>query len=519
MIVFNLPNALRLTFPPWSVLSMLRSHRCFCILCAALAAALALVMLAAQSSHAAEPGPKGPVSFINDVAPILKEKCFGCHGAKNPKGKLDMTRYETFRKGGTKDDPIAPGNPDDSYIMMALTATDKKRMPPKESGDPLPRQQIELIERWIAEGAKLDARLKPESDLLRELRIRWHPPAPPAVYPFPVTVTAVAFTPDNKKLVVSGHHELTMWDVATGKLEKRIATRARRAMAMVFLPDGKLAVAGGRPGEEGDVRIYDLGGGAKKNVNGVEVLDGVHDKGVMIKQLLDADDEVLCLALSADGKKLASGGCDRLVHVWDLSGGYAKIKEEPPIENHADWVFGVAFTPDGKRLITCSRDKTVKLWDLAAKESILTFPDHQNPVYAVAVKADGSVGYSAGEDNQLRAWKPAAEGKQIRNSGGHGKVIYKLVVHPKQPLLVTCSADQTVRVWNADNGSAVRTLGGHTDWVYALAVSPDGNLIASGAFDGEVRIWKVADGSLVKSFNASPGLQTAKTAPQGAPKK
>ena len=68
-----------------------------------------------------------------------------------------------------------------------------------------------------------------------------------------MTITALAFTPDNQKLVVGGHHELTVWDVADGKLEKRIHTRAERAMAMVFLPDGKLAVAGGRPGQEGDV--------------------------------------------------------------------------------------------------------------------------------------------------------------------------------------------------------------------------------------------------------------------------
>lgn len=485
---------------------MFHSHRCFCILCAVLTAALAVLLLAPPSARAAEPAK--PVSFIHDVAPLLKEKCFGCHGAKNPKGKLDMTKYATFRKGGTKDDPIAPGKPDESYLITVLTATDKKRMPPKDSGDPLPKNQVELIERWIEQGAKLDSGLKAEGDLLRELRLRWTPPSPPAVYPYPVTVTALAFTPDNKKVVVSGHHELTVWDAASGKLEKRIYTRARRALAMVFLPDGKLAVAGGRPGEEGDVRIYDLNGGTVKNVNGIAVLDGVNDKGVMIKQLLDADDEVLCLALSADGKKLASGGCDRLVHVWDLSGGYANIKELPAIENHADWVFGIAFTPDGKRLATASRDKTAKLWDLAAKESILTFPDHQNPVYAVAVKADGTVGYSVGEDNQLRAWKAAPEGKQIRNTGGHGKVILKLASHPKQPLLVTCSADKTVRVWNADNGAAVRTLSGHDDYVYAVAISPDGNLIASGAFDGEVRIWKVADGSLVKSFNASPGLPT-----------
>ncbi len=484
---------------------MYSSHRCYCILCAALAGILALLILSvAQPARAADASPQ--VSFINEIAPILKEKCFGCHGAKNPKGKLDMTKYASFRKGGTKDDPIVPGHSDDSYLITALTATDKKRMPPKESGAPLPKNQIELIERWIEQGAKLDAGLKPDSDLLRELRLRWTPPTPPASYPYPVTITAIAFTPDNKKVVVSGHHELTVWDVANGKLEKRIYTRARRAMAMVFLPDGKLAVAGGRPGEEGDVRIYDINGPQVKNLNGIAILDGVRDKNVMLKQLLDADDEVLCLALSADGKKMASGGCDRLVHVWDLSGGYANIKELPPIENHADWVFGIAFTPDGKRLATASRDKTAKLWDIDAKESILTFPDHQNPVYAVAIKRDGTVGYSVGEDNQLRSWKAAAEGKQIRTSGGHGRVILKLVTHPKQPLLATCSADQTVRLWNADNGAAVRTLSGHADYVYAIAMSPDGNQIASGSFDGEVRIWNVKDGSLVKSFNASPGV-------------
>jgi len=491
---------------------MFHSHRCYCILCAALTALLALLlMLAATPAHAAAPAK--PVSFINDVAPLLKEKCFGCHGAKNPKGKLDMTKYASFRKGGTKDDPIVPGKPDESYLITVLTATGKKRMPPKDSGDPLPKDKIELIEHWIEQGAKLDAGLKAEADLLRELRLRWTPPPPPAAYPYPVTITSLAFTPDNKKVVISGHHELTVWDAAGGKLEKRIHTRARRAMAMVFLPDGKLAVAGGRPGEEGDVRIYDINGGKPKNVNGVAVLDGINDKGVMVKQLLDADDEVLCLALSADGKQLASGGCDRLIHIWDLSGGYAKVKELTSIENHADWVFGIAFTPDGKRLATASRDKTAKLWDIAAKESILTFPGHQNPVYGVAIKSDGSTGYSVGEDNQLRSWKAAAEGKQIRASGGHGKVILKLVAHPKKPLLVTCSADQTVRIWDADKGSAVRTLSGHGDYVYAVAISPDGNLIASGGFDGEVRIWKAADGALVKAFNASPGLQVATKAP------
>ncbi|MBI3412319.1 MAG: hypothetical protein HY040_28705 [Planctomycetes bacterium] len=496
---------------------MFRPRCCYCILCSLLGLALAWLLLFAAPPAAQAQNAKGPISFVNDVAPILKENCFACHDAKKKKGKLEMTTYANLRKGGSKDDPIAPGKPKESYIIDVLTSTGANRMPPKETGDPLPPERIAVIARWIEEGAKLDAGLDAKADLVRELRVRWKPPQPPIAYKYPANVNALTFTPDNKKLIVGGFHELTVWDAAEGKLEKRIFTRAERAYAMVFLPDGTLAVAGGRPGQEGDVRVYNLHAGAAKDLGGVPSVDGVHDKAVLVKELLETDDSVLALALSPDGKKLASGGCDRLVRVWDLP----SAKLEQSIENHADWVFSVAFTPDGKHLVTGSRDKTAKIWDLTAKESVLTFPDHQNGVYAVGISSDAKTGFSAGEDNQVRQWQAtdAAKqiGKQIR-SLGHSKAVFRMAHHAdvKTPLLATCSADATVRLWNPATGAALKTLSGHTDWVYAVAISPDGQLVAGGSWNGEVRIWKSSDGNLVKAFNASPGL-APKTAE--APKK
>lgn len=480
---------------------------CYCILCFVLGLALAwLLFFTPTSAHAQ--GPKVPVSFIKDVAPILQKNCFACHDAKKKKGKFEMTTYELFRKGrDLKSDPIEPGNSKDSLLISLLTSTNKDRMPPPEAGDALKADQIALIAKWINEGAKLDKEIDPKADLVRELRVRFVPPQPFVSYKFPALINALAFSADSERIVVGGNHELTVWEAATGKLTRRIFTRAERAHAMAFLPDGKLVVAGGRPGQEGDVRIYNIDGGAPKDFGGVPAVDGVNDKSVFVKELLQVEDSILALAVSKDGSKIAAGGTDRMVRVFDVASG----KLEHAIENHADWILGVAFTPDAKAIATASRDKTAKLWDLANKESLLTFPDHQNIVNNVAMTPDGVFGISAGEDGSIRIWQATDKAKQIgkasKNLAGHTKPVFRLASYAdaKTPLLASCSADMTVRLWNPVAGAPLKTLTGLTDWVYAVAISPNGQLVAGGAANGEVRVWKTSDGAMVSSFNATPG--------------
>lgn len=479
---------------------------CLCILCAVTAAIVAFLLLGAGNSGFAQ--DKKPVSFINDVVPILKDSnCFGCHEPKKKSGKYDMTTFEKLFAGGTNGEPILPGKPGESDFYTLLVTMEERRMPPKDKGDPVSKEKAAIIERWIKEGAKIDAGLDAKADLIKELRARWKPPVPPVKYPFPAIVNALAFTPDSKAIVVGGHHELAVWSIdGEPKLVKRIHTRAERAYGMALLPDGKLVVAGGRPGQEGDVRVYDLGAKPAKSDGGVDFLDGVNDPKVMVKLLLETDDSVLCLAVSEDGKKIATGGCDRTIRVWDISAGVAAAKLDQSIENHADWVLGVAFSPDGKSILSAGRDKMVKVWDLAAKESVLTFADHQNIAYGVAINKDGSLGFSVGADRQIRSWKPTGDGKQVKNAGGHNDDILKLVGNGT--VLATGSADKTVRIWDPKSLGNSKTLQGLTDHVFAVAISPDGNLVAGGSYDGEVRVWKLPDGTPLAGFNASPGQPT-----------
>ncbi len=473
-----------------------------CVACA-LAVVLLLLLAAAGGSRAAA---AEPVSFIRDVAPVLQEQCFACHNERKKGGKYDMTRFDRLMAGGSGGEPVEAGQPDASDFYSLMVTHDERRMPPRDKGDAVAADKAGLVKRWIIEGAKLDPGIDPGADLVRELRTRWASPAPPVTYAHAPAVNAVAFSPDGKRLVVGGHHELTAWDLPAGTLALRVRTRMERAYALQFLPDGTLAAAGGRPGQEGDVTVYDLRVPGQGN-HGVTTLDGVNDPKVRVARLVSTDDSVLCLALSADGKRLAAGGCDRLARVWDVAGGAAKAAPVATADSHSDWVLGVAFSKDGKQLATASRDKTAKVFDLAAKESTLTFPDHRQVVYAVAFSPDGSLGYSVGADKEIRAWKPDGDGKQTKGAGGHNADVFRLAAHPGAGLLASASADKTVRLWDAKTLERKRTLEGLGDYVYAVAFSPDGKSVAAGSYAGEVRVWQVADGQETAKFVAAPGLK------------
>src|SRR5881628_75709 len=94
-----------------------------------------------------------PVSFYNDVVPIFKKSCTGCHHPGKLKGQLDLTTYEAAVKGGKHGDLVKVGDPKSSTLMEEITGEEPSM--PKE-GDPLTKDEVALIERWIAQGAKDD---------------------------------------------------------------------------------------------------------------------------------------------------------------------------------------------------------------------------------------------------------------------------------------------------------------------------------------------------------------------------
>jgi hypothetical protein len=98
------------------------------------------------------------LQFNRDIRPILSDNCFRCHGFdKNTREadlRLDVTEGAyAEREGGVK--PIVPGKPEESELFRRITTSDQdERMPPADSHQSLTAAQIDLIKRWITEGAE-----------------------------------------------------------------------------------------------------------------------------------------------------------------------------------------------------------------------------------------------------------------------------------------------------------------------------------------------------------------------------
>lgn len=419
------------------------------------------------------------VSFSNHIAPIFAKRCVACHNTRTASGRLNMDSFAAILKGGESGASLEAHNAEDSLLVLMI---EDGSMPQK--ADPLSKDEISVIRKWIDAGAPLDAGLVASAELFQVIP-EVPQPLPPKSYRVPIPVTATAFNPEGNILATSGYHEILLWSTDDNKLIRRITNVAERVYDLEFSADGsQLAVAAGTPGQLGEVKLF-------------SVADGRH-----MKTLVRTKDAVFAVTWSPDGKSIASGGADRVVSTVEVATG----KTQLTIEDHADWVMDVNWSPDGSQLVTASRDKTAKVFNVADGRSLITFNGHGNSVYTAAFLKDGKQIVSGGSDKQLRVWN-VADGKEARKIGGFGSDIFRIAVTAENHVLSAC-ADTKAYHHNAADGKAVRSFAGHKDWVYTLAYSAKRKLLASGSYDGEIRLWNSEDGSVAGSFIAVPQADT-----------
>ncbi|MFM8323252.1 MAG: c-type cytochrome domain-containing protein, partial [Pirellulaceae bacterium] len=208
-----------------------------------------LLLLFGTASFAEEAAaPVETVSYQKDVLPIFRAHCVGCHQPAKAQGGLVMTDFAKLLAGGESGEAaIVAGNIEASHLLAEIVPVDGKAEMPKNA-PPLTEAQIDLIRRWIAQGAINDLVERPAPFDAQ------HPP----VYRQAPAIPSIDFSPDGQWMAVAGYYEALVFQVADGSLKTRLVGVSPRVESVRFSPDGtRLAVAAGSAGLSGEIQVWD----------------------------------------------------------------------------------------------------------------------------------------------------------------------------------------------------------------------------------------------------------------------
>ena len=268
----------------------------------------------------------------------------------------------------------------------------------------------------------------------------------------------------------------------------------------------------------------------------------------MLKELKGHKSSVSTLAFSSDGTKLASGGRDHCLIVWDASTGneilrndksftqgiyqirftpnntmlgvvsweriadrepyifgFAKfldantLEEQKRIELDNHPASGIVFTPDGKSVILASWGEIAYSYSLPDYELVWKYDlsdySEYNAFHSIDIHPDGSTIALGSTDHRVHLIN-TADGRvlhRIEPWQGHTKTIKAISYSADGKSLATAGEDQTILVWNTSDYSRQYTLIGHVNTVSGLGWASSGNTIHSASMDGSIKEWDLSN--------------------------
>lgn len=190
------------------------------------------------------------------------------------------------------------------------------------------------------------------------------------------------------------------------------------------------------------------------------------------------------VAVSPDGKRLATASNDHTARIWDVATGQSLVT----LRGHTDRVNGVAFSPDGRFVATASDDRTIRLWDAKTWQSLTTLNGYKAAVISVGFSPDGKLIATGSEGGSVRIWEAVAgRPSPLRDFPGHEIGVHSVAFSPDGKFLLT-AGPETVKLWDVATGDLLRKLP-DTPTHFSVAFSPDGKMFVTAESDGNLHVW------------------------------
>jgi RNA polymerase sigma factor (sigma-70 family) len=322
-------------------------------------------------------------------------------------------------------------------------------------------------------------------------------PAGPRVLKLDERGRRVVWSPDGKTLVVVTKVEKTflgiqydregsairLWDVEKGKVRQTLAEGGGSGLGfqqVAYSADGQTIAAA----------VFDVIRKPDAIVfrSMVQLWDA---RTAALKRTLSEDDtDLVCVALSPDGKRVAAGDPARkVVRLWDAGTG----KLERSLDTGAVQAWSVAFSPDGKSLLVggqkADHSGEATLWDIETgkvKQALKTPQWVSQAVFAPT----GKLVAVGGGSGTIALWD-VEKGKLLHSLKGHERGTRSVAFSPDGKTLAAAGPDGKVRLWDVPSGKLRETLQGHEAEVHSVAFSADGRWLASTGQDQTVRLWRM----------------------------
>lgn len=304
-------------------------------------------------------------------------------------------------------------------------------------------------------------------------------------------IWSLEFSPDGKTLAVGKYQWIELWNLETRQIIHTYEPHAGEVRSLKFAAADnqqaaslRLYAGGGIAAESGEIRIWDVASEA------------------LIKSFEIHGDTIESIALNPSNTALLTASMDEYSAVIDIT---TLENAEDSIDKQAKWltqhvgrVLCTLYHPQGAYFVTGSEDKTIKVWNPNTFNVLVNFDANDDAVYSLAYSVEEGVIVSGSADNTVRTWRvtPAEGGEEIAVG--------------RDSLEMT--------------GALVREYNGHQGAVYSVdaglvplrRANNRASMIVSGSADKSVIIWNIRSGNRYRTFDESTdAVYAVKFSPNG----